>query len=91
MFVDLSVEEDVKPNIAAASNSRRRATVKMPRRSILAERRADELRRDPQIAAVEPSQVLCKMCNQWIRLQINREYDTWNWQKHAPLCAQRNA
>ncbi|KAI5121436.1 hypothetical protein M0805_006197 [Coniferiporia weirii] len=53
--------------------------------------RFKELWNDDRTTLVEPNQVLCGLCNQWIKLQVYRDYDTWNWRKHIPLCEQRHS
>ncbi|KAL5498746.1 hypothetical protein ACEPAH_2101 [Sanghuangporus vaninii] len=54
------------------------------------EERLRDLQADPRIEAIEPQQVLCRICKQWIKLQLYRNYDIWNWRKHIPLCEQRH-
>ncbi|EJD05448.1 uncharacterized protein FOMMEDRAFT_77932, partial [Fomitiporia mediterranea MF3/22] len=39
------------------------------------DQRQEELRADSRITAIEPHQVLCGVCDQWIKLQSYKEYD----------------
>ncbi|KAH8105580.1 hypothetical protein DFH11DRAFT_1487422, partial [Phellopilus nigrolimitatus] len=40
------------------------------------EQRLQELQSDPRVSEIQPNQVLCGVCKQWIKLQVYREYDT---------------
>ena len=53
-------------------------------------KRLAELKDDRRIQKVEPNQVLCGICKQWVKLQQHRDYDTWNWRKHVSTCEDRH-
>ncbi|TDL24569.1 hypothetical protein BD410DRAFT_94573 [Rickenella mellea] len=54
------------------------------------EERAKELLKDTRLAAVEPQQVLCRMCGNWIRLFKHVDYAPANWRSHALKCEIRS-
>lgn len=54
------------------------------------EDRARALLEDPRISAVEPQQVLCRMCGHWIRLFKHIDYGPANWHTHAEKCEVRS-
>lgn len=51
--------------------------------------RLQTLHNDKRIKEVEPRRVLCGLCDEWIKLRVHREYDTYNWSTHVATCAQR--
>ena len=53
------------------------------------EDRALVLLNDPRISAVEPTQVLCRMCGHWIQLFKHIEFSPANWRTHADKCEVR--
>ncbi|KAL5476734.1 hypothetical protein ACEPAI_2920 [Sanghuangporus weigelae] len=73
------------PNSASSSSLGKRSPMKTD------EERLRDLQADSRIEAIEPQQVLCRICKQWIKLQLYRNYDIWNWRKHVPLCEQRHS
>lgn len=54
------------------------------------EDRRRELESDKRCENPGPHSVFCKMCGQWVRLHNTREYDLWNWLRHAEKCEVRN-
>lgn len=48
--------------------------------------RALELLKDPRLSAVEPRQVLCRMCGSWIKLFKHTDFSAANWRVHAEKC-----
>ena len=54
------------------------------------EGRAQELLSDPRITAVDPRQVLCRMCGSWIKLFKHTDYAPANWRTHADKCEIRS-
>lgn len=44
------------------------------------------LRTDPLIKEVKPKQVQCKMCDEWVKLNANSDFDPCNWQHHLTVC-----
>ena len=53
--------------------------------------RIDELASDDRCAKHEPHRVLCKMCNQWIKLRDEQPYVLYNWHKHVASCTRRRS
>ena len=51
--------------------------------------RAKALLEDTRISAVEPQQVLCRMCGHWIQLLKHIEFSPANWRTHADKCEVR--
>lgn len=56
----------------------------------LAERR-QILVDDPRARFPEPHRVMCAICNVWVRMHNTREYDLYNWMRHAEKCEERRA
>ncbi|KAH8116216.1 hypothetical protein DFH11DRAFT_1484852, partial [Phellopilus nigrolimitatus] len=54
------------------------------------EDRAAELRADPRLGDVEPGRVFCRMCNNWIKLNMATGYLPSNWLRHAQRCQRKS-
>lgn len=50
------------------------------------EARLAELLADPRQGGVQPGRVLCKMCNNWIKLNASNSFLPGNWRRHASRC-----
>lgn len=53
------------------------------------EERALFLLNDDRISAVEPQQVLCRMCGHWVKLFKHTDFSAANWRIHAEKCEPR--
>ncbi len=51
------------------------------------EEKARELLQDERLSAVEPQQVLCRMCGHWIKLFRHTDFAKANWLAHAERCS----
>ena len=58
----------------------------IPRRGFTAAERRQKLLDDDRLTEVQAHQVMCGMCKTWVRLHNIREYDTYNWRRHAERC-----
>lgn len=75
------------PDGNSSENAQLASTVNSPTFSIKTlEYRKNVLVTDPRAKAVEPHQVLCAMCDNWVKLHNSREYDAWNWHMHVDKC-----
>lgn len=72
----------VPETVSAATRSGRRGR----RAKKSSEQRALDLLKDPRLSAVEPAQVLCRMCGAWIKLFKHTDYAAANWRTHAERC-----
>ncbi|KAH8105582.1 hypothetical protein DFH11DRAFT_1290089 [Phellopilus nigrolimitatus] len=54
------------------------------------EKRALGLLQDPRISAVEPQQVMCRMCGHWVKLFKHTDFSPANWNTHAEKCEMRS-
>ena len=54
------------------------------------EERALVLLNDDRISAVEPQQVLCRMCGHWVKLFRHTDFSPANWRIHAEKCEPRS-
>ncbi|KAG2012287.1 hypothetical protein CC2G_012318 [Coprinopsis cinerea AmutBmut pab1-1] len=72
---------DLTPNNYAPLHESRRRN---------AEQRADTLRRDPLIGAVEPNRVFCTLCQKWVQLRQDSSFCAYPWLQHRSKCVARH-
>ena len=61
-------------------------SLSLRRHGFSAEERKQHLLNDSRLTEVQPHQVMCGLCKSWVRLHNIREYDTYNWRRHAERC-----
>lgn len=75
----LPVDGNIQPSGSSFNDSRRRG----------AEQRADALRSDSLLGAVEPHRVFCNMCQKWVQLRHDSSYCAYPWSQHRTKCVLR--
>lgn len=86
-------ESSKASNAAKTTSSAPKETIKvspatgLPQKS--RQQREALLRTDPLVQEVEPHRVLCKMCDEWIKLNENDDFDPCNWHLHLQVCPNR--